>query len=147
MGHLEYSGFVNIWLFGDIIASMNTFPLPPDVRQARLELTAKLFRGFADASRLAILEALRDGEACVSALVAATGLTQSNVSGHLACLKDCGLVDSRQEGRFVYYRLADPDVALMLAGADAILAQLSSRIAACVNYGRDGKTPSTDESS
>lgn len=109
--------------------------------KTRLELHAKLFRGFADSSRLAILEELRARECCVSELVAATGLTQSNVSGHLACLRDCGLVTSRQEGRFVYYRLADPEVALILASADAVLALFAARIAACVYYGRDGRTP------
>ena len=119
----------------------------PEDLQLKLELNAKLFRGFADPSRLSLLEALRDGEQCVSELIAATGLTQSNVSGHLTCLRDCGLVTSRQEGRFVYYRLADPEVALMLAGADAILSRLADRIAACVNYGRDGRMPDEDRSS
>lgn len=107
----------------------------------RHDLVAKLFRGFADPSRLAILETLREGECCVSDLVQATGLTQSNVSGHLACLRNCGLVSSRQEGRFVYYRLADAEVALMLAGAEAILADVSARVATCPNYGSDGRTP------
>lgn len=108
------------------------------------DLTAKLFRGFADPSRLAILEALEEGERCVSDLVVATGLTQSNVSGHLACLRDCGLVVSRQEGRFVHYRLADPRVAEMLGSAHAVVSLFAARIAACVNYGPDGRTPSAD---
>ena len=113
---------------------MSTTHGHPDEQKARLELTAKLFRGFADSSRLAILEALFDQERCVTELVEATGLTQSNVSGHLACLRDCGLVEGRQVGRFVYYRLADVKVAVVLAGADAILERFAERIAACVNY-------------
>lgn len=113
---------------------MDTMQTSSEALRMKLELSAKLFRGFADPSRLAILEALREREHCVSELIAATGLTQSNVSGHLSCLRDCGLVTSRQEGRFVYYRLADPEVALMLAGAENILSQLSDRIAACINY-------------
>lgn len=55
-------------------------------------LKAKLFRGFADPSRLAIVEALRSGSMTVTEVVAATGLTQSNTSNHLSCLRDCGLV-------------------------------------------------------
>ena len=55
---------------------------------------ARFFRALADPSRLVLLEALRRGERCVSELVEATGLSQSNVSGHLACLKECGLVES-----------------------------------------------------
>ena len=113
---------------------MTITELSSDILQARLELRAKLFRGFADASRLAILETLRAGERCVSDLVAATGLSQSNVSGHLACLKDCGLVVSRQEGRFIYYRMADPQVDAVLSAADVVLVRHADRIAACVNY-------------
>ena len=79
-----------------------------------IELQAKLFRGFADPSRLSILEALRDGERTVSDLVQTTGLTQPNVSNHLSCLRDCGLVTVRQQGRFAYYSLSDERVAQLL---------------------------------
>lgn len=96
-------------------------------------LRAKFFRGFADPSRLAILEALRANEQTVTELVASTGLTQSNVSGHLACLRDCGLVDSRQEWRHVHYRLADERVADLLLAAEGILATTAQRIYACAN--------------
>jgi ArsR family transcriptional regulator, cadmium/lead-responsive transcriptional repressor len=113
---------------------MSTTQTRPEDLRTKLELSAKLFRGFADPSRLTILAALQEGERCVSELIEATGLTQSNVSGHLSCLKDCGLVASRQEGRFVYYRLADPEVSLMLSGAEMLLSRLADRIAACVNY-------------
>ncbi len=65
-----------------------TMSLPAEA----LGLKTKLFRGFADRSRLALLEALRDGPRCVGDLVAATGLGQPNVSNHLGCLQDCGLV-------------------------------------------------------
>lgn len=99
----------------------------------KLDLTAKLFRGFADPSRLVLLELLRPGERCVSDLVEQSGLTQSNVSSHLACLRGCGLVTSRQAGRFVYYTLADGGVEAMLASADAILLRHANQIAACVN--------------
>lgn len=99
-----------------------------------LALKAKLFRGLADRSRLAILEALRDGEKTVSEVVAATGLTQPNASGHLACLKECGLVVSRQEGRFVYYTLADRRVEDLLRGAAAILADVAAQMYACTRY-------------
>ena len=57
-----------------------------------IDLQAKLFRGFADSSRLSILEALREGERTVSDIVQTTGFTQPNVSNHLSCLRDCGLV-------------------------------------------------------
>lgn len=111
-----------------------TTPLGAADLKTKLDLTAKLFRGFADPSRLAILLALREGERCVSELVVATGLTQSNVSGHLTCLRDCGLVVSRQSGRFVYYCLADPAVEHALESANKVLVRHAERISACLNY-------------
>ena len=97
-------------------------------------LQAKLFRGFADPSRLAILEVLRQGPLSVSAIVDATGLSQSNVSNHLRCLSDCGLVLAEQQGRFVYYRLSDEQIAQLLRLADEILSGAASRLYECVNY-------------
>ena len=99
-----------------------------------LALKAKLFRGLADASRLAILEALRSGEKMVSEIVAQTGLSQPNVSGHLTCLKDCGLLVSRQEGRCVFYALASPHMAALMGAAESILSGVSERISCCSNY-------------
>ena len=104
------------------------------IQDLSLTLKAKLFRGFADSSRLAILEALRSGEKTVSELVEETGLSQPNTSGHLACLKECGLVTGRQEGRFVYYALADPRVDDALHAVEGILAGVAERIYACTRY-------------
>jgi DNA-binding transcriptional ArsR family regulator len=104
------------------------------IQDLSLSLKAKLFRGLADSSRLAILEALRGGEKTVSDVVAATGLSQPNASTHLACLKDCGLVESRQEGRYVFYRLADARIEGLLRGAEEILAGVAERVYACTRY-------------
>jgi len=98
-----------------------------------LALRAKFFRGLANPSRLALLYALLGGEQTVGALAQEAGRSQSNVSGHVGCLKDCGLVDSRQEWRHVYYRLADDQIAALLRQADAILARTAQRVFACVN--------------
>ena len=99
-----------------------------------IDLQAKLFRGFADPSRLSILEALRDGERSVSDLVQATGLTQPNVSNHLSCLRDCGLVSLRQQGRFAYYSLSDDRVAQLLLLADELLADVARGVYECTRY-------------
>jgi ArsR family transcriptional regulator, cadmium/lead-responsive transcriptional repressor len=106
------------------------------IQDLSLELKAKLFRGLADPSRLAILEALRAGERTVSDVVAATGLSQPNASNHLACLRDCGLVASRQDGRRVYYRLADDRVEDALRAAEGILSGVAERVYACTRYER-----------
>lgn len=97
-------------------------------------LKAKLFRGLSDPSRLSILEALRDGEETVSGLVARTGLSQPNVSAHLSCLKDCGLVVGRQEGRFVYYSLADSRTMDVLRLIEGILSDVAERVYSCTRY-------------
>ena len=99
-----------------------------------LTVRAKLFRGLADPSRLAILEELRDGERTVGDLVVATGLGQANVSGHLACLRECGLVASRQEWRHVYYRLVDPRVNALLRDAEELLSDIAAQVYACTRY-------------
>ena len=87
----------------------------------QLTLLAKLFRGFADRSRLAVLSTLLNGPQCVSAVVAATGLTQPNVSNHLSCLRDCGLVTREQRGLFVFYRLTAPAIAQFLTDAEQLV--------------------------
>ncbi len=99
-----------------------------------LALKAKLFRGFSDPSRLAILEALRGGAKSVSGIVEITGLTQSNVSNHLACLLDCGLAVREQKGRFAIYGIADPRVEALLAGADEILSDVAKGVYVCPRY-------------
>jgi ArsR family transcriptional regulator len=67
-----------------------------------------LFRGFADATRLRILNVLAAGELCVCDIVGLLRLSQPTVSRHLAYLRRTGLVQARPELRFTYYRLAQP---------------------------------------
>ncbi len=99
-----------------------------------LPTRAKLFRGFADESRLAIIEALRDGPRNVGDVVEDTGLSQSNVSNHLACLRDCGLVLREPRGRYAYYRLTDSRVSALLRTADALLDDVAMSVEACGRY-------------
>lgn len=99
-----------------------------------LALKAKLFRGFGDSSRLSILEALRRGPLTVSEIIEATGLFQSNVSNHLGCLRDCGLVVAEQEGRFVTYHLSDDRVGDLMATAESLLADVARGVYECTRY-------------
>lgn len=92
------------------------------VSAAPARAKAHLFQGLADASRLLILEALRDGEKTVSEICALTDLGQPNASNHLACLLGCRLVEREQRGRFAYYRLADERVEALLALGDEVAA-------------------------
>lgn len=99
-----------------------------------LATKAKLFRGFADPSRLSIVESLRDGPRSVSDVVEITGLSQPNTSNHLACLLDCGLVERKQRGRFAYYRLSDDRVEALLASVDDLLESVTRGIHVCPRY-------------
>lgn len=93
-----------------------------------------MFRGFADPTRIAILRALLDGERRVSDLVDIVDRSQPNVSGHLACLKDCGLVVDRPgERRQVFYRLAGEEVSRLLRAAEDLLAANGSDIQLCTS--------------
>lgn len=99
---------------------------------------ARFFHGLADPSRLAILDALRDGEYTAGEVASAAGLTPSNASRHLACLKDCGLVEARQNWRHVHYCLA-PGVAELLERTDIFVEQVAERVAACQQPEMDGE--------
>uniref|UniRef100_A0A7C2NUL6 Transcriptional regulator n=1 Tax=Thermoanaerobaculum aquaticum TaxID=1312852 RepID=A0A7C2NUL6_9BACT len=100
-----------------------------------VQLQAKLFRGFADPSRLSILQALRGKPLTVGEIVAITGLSQPNVSNHLSCLRDCGLVTATPQGRFVLYALSDPRVEQLLRLADELLADVAKGVYQCTRYG------------
>ena len=67
-----------------------------------------LFHALSDATRLGILEMLKDGERCVCELQDELDAAQSRLSFHLRVLKDAGLVTDRREGRWMYYTVA-PD--------------------------------------
>ncbi len=98
---------------------------------------AKLFRGFSDISRLAILECLRSSPVTVTEIVEITGLGQSNVSNHLSCLKDCGLVKSVQKGRFIYYSYTDERIGNFLKLADSVVADLAKGFYECTRYAEE----------
>jgi len=98
------------------------------------DLKAKLFRGFSDPSRLSILNALRNGPLTVSEILHQTGLNQSNVSNHLSCLRCCDLVVREQQGRFMYYELADIRIAKLLDLADEFLADVAQGVRQCSHY-------------
>lgn len=105
-------------------------PADSDLRAAQA-----LFHSLSDVTRLAIVRRLAQGEARVADLVAQLGLAQSAVSKHVACLRDCGLVKGRPEGRQVFYSLAHRELFDLLAAAEVVLAATGNAVALCPNYG------------
>jgi DNA-binding transcriptional ArsR family regulator len=100
-----------------------------------------LFRSLGDPARLAILQRLASGEARVVDLTGELGLAQSTVSKHLACLRDCGLIEFRAEGRQSFYALARPELLDLLRSAERLLAATGDAVALCPVYGRPVADP------
>ena len=100
-----------------------------------LQRGAALFHGLADRNRLAIVRQLSAGERRVVDLTNTLGLAQGTVSGHLACLRDCGLVVGRPEGRQMFYSIAHLELMDLLAAAEQLLALTGEAVEICPRYG------------
>jgi DNA-binding transcriptional ArsR family regulator len=99
---------------------------------AETDLVAKYFRGLGEPTRLRILELLgQDGELTVGELAERLALPQPHVSNHLACLRWCGFIEARRQGRSVSNRIADERVEQVLELARALLADNAEHVAAC----------------
>ena len=99
-----------------------------------------LFRSLGDPARLAIVRRLAEGEARVIDLTRALGLAQSTVSKHVACLRDCQLIDYRTEGRQSFYSLTRPELIDLLRSAEKLLAETGEALALCPVYGEPSTT-------
>ena len=109
---------------------------PARIEASGLEAAACLFHGFSDRNRLIILRHLALGEHRVVDLKEHLGLAQSTVSKHLACLKDCGLVNSRPQGRASVFSLTHGAAVLdLLASAERLLGLTGDAVTLCPNFG------------
>ena len=70
---------------------------------------SRFFRALGDETRVRILALLVHGELCVCHLENALGLSQPNCSRQLGILKAAGIVDSRRDGTWVYYRISEQE--------------------------------------
>ena len=104
--------------------------LPPDLvaLQASAKKACALLKVMAHADRLVLLCRLAQGEFCVSALEVDLGIRQPTLSQQLGVLRQEGLVDTRREGKHVYYRLISADAA-------AVMQVLHSRLCGVVTPG------------
>jgi ArsR family transcriptional regulator, cadmium/lead-responsive transcriptional repressor len=109
--------------------------VPIDALPSAQQAAASLFHSLSDPTRLAIVRRLTGGEARVRDLVEELGLAQSTVSEHVACLRDCGLVEGRPEGRQVFYHLTRPELIDMLESAEVLLAATGYKVDLCGVYG------------
>jgi ArsR family transcriptional regulator, cadmium/lead-responsive transcriptional repressor len=106
---------------------------------------ASLFHSLSDPARLALLQHLALGEHRVVDLQEHLGLAQSTVSAHLACLRDCGLVTSRPQGRASMFSLAaGPELMAVLGAAERLLAVTGDAVELCPRHGRHAATEDVD---
>jgi ArsR family transcriptional regulator, cadmium/lead-responsive transcriptional repressor len=110
---------------------------------ADLSPAVALFRSLGDPTRLAIVHELARGERRIVDLTRAVGLAQSTVSAHVACLRDCGLVEGRAVGRQSMYRLARPELLTVLAAAEELLAATGNAVDLCPVYGHGAERAAT----
>ncbi|MCX9012814.1 MAG: metalloregulator ArsR/SmtB family transcription factor [Candidatus Methanoperedens sp.] len=96
--------------------------------------TAKkyFFSALSDETRLSILYALKEnGGMCVSDICKATGKDQSLVSHHLTCLRNCGLVNTEKNGKFVVYSIKNELVSKILDFSDRHVKEMLEGILSC----------------
>ncbi len=95
------------------------------------EVVAGFFHGLADPTRVRILQFLLDGPKTAGAIVRHVGRYQASVSSHLTCLRFCGFVEARRDGRNVRYELIDMRVRRLLDMGERYLEDNAERIMAC----------------
>ncbi len=117
-------------------ADMTATAEPSVDESTALSAAACMFRSLGDPARLAILRHLALGEHKVVDLTNHLELAQSTVSAHLACLRDCGLVTSRPQGRASMWSLNHTAPLLdVLSAAERLLAATGDAVALCQTYG------------
>lgn len=91
---------MNVWDRLSIVLQegMDTMSYKEDVR---------MIKALADENRLRILECLHRGEKCACVILEELSITQSTLSHHMKLLCDCGLVDSRKDGRWMHYSISE----------------------------------------
>lgn len=99
-----------------------------------IDMKAELIHGFSNKTRLQILECIQHQEKTVSQIVEEIDGNQSSISQHLACLRGCGLIVSRQEGKYVYYSIRNEHVSKLLNMFDDVLMDVHSDMRTCENH-------------
>ena len=103
----------------------------PDLDSKEPEVIARFFHGMADPTRVDILLFLLEGPKTAGEIVRHVGRYQPSVSSHLTCLRFCGFVEARREGRTVVYELLDRRVRILIELGERMLRENAERIMAC----------------
>ncbi|MFE4706871.1 ArsR/SmtB family transcription factor [Peribacillus simplex] len=99
-----------------------------------IDLKVKLIHGFSNKTRIQILENIKDQEKTVSQIVEELKGNQSNISQHLACLKGCGIIVGRNEGKYCYYSLRNQKIRDLLTMFDVVLQDVQNEVECCERH-------------
>ena len=99
-----------------------------------IDMKVKLIHGFSNKTRIQILESIKDQEKTVSQIVEEINGNQSNISQHLACLKGCGIIIGRNEGKYCYYSLRNQHIRDLLTMFDVVLEDVQNDVACCERH-------------
>jgi len=99
-----------------------------------LDMKVKLIHGFSNKTRIQILESIKNQEKTVSQIIEEINGNQSNISQHLACLKGCGIIVGRNEGKYCYYSLRNNQIRDLLMMFDVVLEDVQNDVACCENH-------------
>ncbi len=105
---------------------------------SRHQVLGAFFHGLSDPTRVRILELLAEHSLTVTDLVDRLEIAQGRVSSHLSCLRWCGYVEARPEGRYNRYRLVDERVREIIRLGEAIVRDNATRLSSCLVLATEG---------
>lgn len=81
-----------------------------DIDTRVFEMQADVCLALANSKRLQILNLLKDGEVSVTDMIKTMGINKANISQHLAILRQKNILETRRQGRIIYYRISNPKI-------------------------------------
>ena len=102
---------------------------------------SQFFKVIGNPFRIRLLLEIGEGEACVCHLETVLGTRQAYISQHLMVLRDKGILETRREGKFVFYRLAKPELLQVIRDAITVLGFAVEQIPELVNPHKGSRCP------
>ena len=97
------------------------------------EALSRIFRAISSPVRVRILVTIGKGEACVCHLEALLGMRQAYISQQLMDMRDAGILETRREGRYIFYRQTEPQLLLLLIQIGTTFGIPAKEIEALIN--------------
>lgn len=102
--------------------------------KTELDTKVQFLHGFGHKTRVQILDTLKTGEKTVSEIISTINGSQSSISQHLACLRGCGIIIGRQDGKYMYYRLRNDKIHQLLETFEDILLDIENDVMSCNHH-------------